>query len=225
MTSFKIVARGLSDTLEALLPFTLASLLWWTCVLSVIPAPGAMLALFRFADPRLIAPSHERPGLRDSLAYGIRQSGRGWALALLTGMIGGILVYNLRFYAAHGGRFALLAPVWLVLLVIWILITLAAFAHSALFDLPALPALRQAAVVTMAFLPRGVIVGALLVMLLAVSGVLVVPLVMFLPATCAAIINRLLLTNWRIPIPDPLSPTDERRIEEEQSRAARRFGP
>jgi hypothetical protein len=225
VTSLKIVARGLSDTLESLLLFTLASLLWWPCMLSVIPAPGATLALFRFADPRLIAASHERPGLRESLAYGIRRSGRGWALALLTGTIGGILVYNLRFYAAHGGRFALLVPVWLVLLVIWMLITLAAFAHSALFDLPALPALRQAGVVTLAFLPRGVIVGALLVMLLAVSGVLVVPLVMFVPAACAAVINRLMLTNWRIPIPDPLTPTDERRIEEERSRAARRFGP
>ncbi len=225
MTPIKIVARGLSDTLESLLPYTLASLLWWPCLLSILPAPGATLALFRFTDPRFIAASYERPGLRDSIAYGIRSSGRAWKLALLLSVVGGILVYNLRFYGSHGGRWAVLGPLWLVLLGVWSLIGLSACACAALFDLPALPAFRQAAMATLAFLPRGALVGFLLLIILAVSGFLVVPLVMFMPAAVTAIINRLLLANLQIPIPDPLAPTEERRVEEAQGRAARRFGP
>ncbi|GIW04110.1 MAG: hypothetical protein KatS3mg059_0730 [Thermomicrobiales bacterium] len=225
MTPIRIVARGLSDTLESLLPYTLASLLWWPCLLSIIAAPGATLALFRFTDPRSIAASYERPGLRDSITYGVRGLGRAWKLTLLIGVVGGVLVYNLRFYGSHGGRLAVLGPLWLVLLGIWALIGLSAWACAALFELPALPAIRQAAMATLAFLPRGAVVGFLLLILLAVSGLLVVPLVMFMPATVAAISNRLLLANLQIPIPDSLAPTEERRVEEAQRRAARRFGP
>ncbi len=106
MTPIKIVARGLSDTLESLLPYTLASLLWWPCLLSILPAPGATLALFRFTDPRFIAASYERPGLRDSIAYGIRSSGRAWKLALLLSVVGfSFTICGFMDLTAGAGRF------------------------------------------------------------------------------------------------------------------------
>ncbi|HEY8445700.1 MAG TPA: hypothetical protein VIL01_01185 [Thermomicrobiales bacterium] len=225
MTALRIAFRGLHDAFESLLPFTIASLLWWAGVLTVALGPGATMALFRFADPRFLAATDDRPGVRESIAFALRNLGRGWKLALISGSLLFVLFYNLWFYGSRDSWFSILGPIWLSLLLLGVLVMLAAFATAALLDLPAWPSFRQGFLLTMAFLPRALVVMALILILTAVGGVLVVPLVMFLPATFAAILNRFVLTNLRIPIPDPLAPTDERLVEEAKSKESKRFGP
>ena len=65
MRGLHIVLKGLSDTLEHLLPFTLASLGWWLGIVSILFGPGATQSLFRITDPRIISeldrPASARP--------------------------------------------------------------------------------------------------------------------------------------------------------------------
>jgi hypothetical protein len=56
-----------------------------------------------------------------------------------------------------------------------------------------------------------------------IAAVLVVPFIMFVPATVAAIFNRFVLAGLRIEIPDPLAPTPERAAEVQKRR--KWFGP
>jgi hypothetical protein len=220
----RIFFRGLSDTLENLLQFVLCSLSWWLCCLTVVLAPGAVVALFAATDPR-IKSSFDRPGPRTFVGNAVRHLRRGWKLTLVTAPVLALLTYNLWFYGAADNRLSLLTPAWLVLLVIGSLIALSAFSITALLDEPPLSAIRAAAILTGARVGHALVVGLLLYLLLAIGGVLVVPLVMFLPATVATTINRLVLDGLRIPILDPLAPTDERRVEELAAKERTRFGP
>ncbi|HEY7030919.1 MAG TPA: hypothetical protein VH482_06320 [Thermomicrobiales bacterium] len=220
----RIFFRGLSDTLENLLQFVLCSLSWWLCCLTVVLAPGAVVALFAAADPRITS-GFDRPGPRAFVADAVRHLRRGWKLTLVAAPILALLTYNLWFYGAADSRLSLLTPAWFVLLVIGSLIALSAFSIVALLDEPPLSALRAAAVLTGARVGHALVVGLLLYALIVLGGLLVVPLFMFLPATVAATIDRLVLDGLRIPIHDPLAPTDERRVEELVAKDRKRFGP
>jgi hypothetical protein len=220
----RIFLRGLSDTLENLLQFVLCSLIWWGCCLTVILAPGAVLAIFEAADPRFSS-GFDRPGPRAFLRNAVHHLRQGWKLTLMAGPVLAILTYNLWFYGAAESRLSLLTPAWLVLLLIGSLVALSAFAIVALLGQPPLSALRAAAILTGARVGHALVVGILLYVVLAIGTVLVVPLIMFLPATVAATINRLVLDGLQIPVHDPLAPTDERRIEELAAKERKRFGP
>jgi hypothetical protein len=220
----RIFLRGLSDTLENLLHFVLSSLLWWLCVISIVLGPGAVLALFKATDPR-VGSSFDRLGPRAFVAESSLQWRRGWKLALVTLPIVALLAYNLWFYGAADSRLSLLVPAWVLLLTIAVLITFSAFSIAALLDEPPLSALRIAAIVTGAKIWHGLVVAFLLYGLTVVCVLLVVPVVMFLPATIAATINRLVLRGLGIPVHDPLAPTEERRLEENIAKERKRFGP
>jgi hypothetical protein len=220
----RIFFRGLSDTLENLLHFVLTSLLWWLCVCTIVLGPGAVLALFAAADPRT-GSSIDRIGPREFLAATIQQLGRGWKLAIVTAPILALLGYNLWFYGAADSRLSLLVPAWILLLLIASLIATSSFSIAALLDQQLRPTLRLATILTGARIWHALVVGFLLWGLIVVSAFLVVPVFMFLPATIAATINRLVLDGLRIPIVDPLAPTDERRVEELAAKDRKRFGP
>ncbi len=220
----RIFLRGLSDTLENLLHFVLSSLIWWLCVISIVLGPGAVLALFKTTDPR-IGSSFDRLGPRDFVAESTRQIGRGWKLALVTLPIVALLAYNLWFYGASASSLSLLVPAWVLLLTIAVLITLSAFSIAALLDEPPLSALRIAAILTGAKIWHALVVAFLLYGLTVVSALLIVPVFMFLPATIAATINRLVLRGLGISVADPLAPTEERRLEEGAAKGRKRFGP
>jgi uncharacterized membrane protein YesL len=205
----------LSDTLEHLLPFTMASLSWWLAVFLVLPGPGATIALFQLVDPRLTS-ELDRPGLRQSARVTVANLKRGWILALCTLPVLLLLLYNLGTYQSLESRLAILAPLWVVLLLLGLISTLSAFAMAALFGQPATVALRHGILLSAARLPRAFVVVVLIWLLLFVGTLLVVPLVMFLPATIAAITSRLVLDGLGVPVTDPLAPTDER-LQEEQS--------
>jgi hypothetical protein len=69
------------------------------------------------------------------------------------------------------------------------------------------------------------VVTVVVLFVIAAGALLVVPLVMFVPALTAAVVNRVVLDGLGLPVLDPLAPTAERRVEEQQQAAASRFGP
>ena len=68
-------------------------------------------------------------------------------------------------------------------------------------------------------------VAVVVLFVIAVGAALVVPLVMFVPALIAAVVNRVVLDGLGSPVLDPLAPTDERLVEEQRRATASRFGP
>ena len=224
MRAVRFVLKGLSDTLEHLLPFSIASLGWWLAVFTVVLAPGATLALFTVADPGVTS-DLDRPLLRDSAAFARSVNGAGWRLALTCGPFIVVLLWNLRSYGLTGSRAAILAPIWIVLLLTAIFIAAAAFSITALFGHPWRLALRDAAFHAGRQLPVVLGITVMIWPLFVLGGLLVVPIFMFLPAAFAAIVNRFVLASYGVAIVDPLAPTDERALEEARSREQPRFGP
>jgi uncharacterized membrane protein YesL len=220
----RIFLKGLSDTFEHLLQFFVLTVGWWIGVLTIVFAPGATVALFAAVDPR-IGSTFDRPGLRAFLAAAVRNAGRGWKVALIVLPILGLLTYNLWYYGSREDSLVIFAPAWFVLLVLGAIIALSALSIAALLEEPPLSALKASAILTGARLPHALVVLVCLVVLIVIGSVLIVPVVMFLPATVAATVNRLVLDGLKIPIPDPLAPTDERLVEEAIARERKKLGP
>jgi uncharacterized membrane protein YesL len=224
MRGLHIVLKGLSDTLEHLLPFTLASLGWWLGIVSILFGPGATQALFRITDPRIIS-ELERPGIRPGFSNPFKLDGRVWGVAALTVIPTAVLLANLSWSSESSAIWTLLIPIWLILLVSFCVIGLMSLAIVSLFKNSGREAIRIAAV--LAYGRPGCTIPFLLALapVVVICVGLVVPAFLFLPALIAASFNRLVLDGLGIPIHDPLAPSDERRIEEAKAQSGRRFGP
>jgi uncharacterized membrane protein YesL len=223
MNGARLAIRGIGDTYDNLVYFTLASLMWWTCMILIVPGPAGTIALFAHADPR-IGSLTDRPSWSETLRLIVGNLWRGWRVAILTLPALVLLTYNIVFYGSRSSAIGILAPLWLLLLLIGFLITLSAFSIAALLDeQSAIVSIKLAVILVGAHLPRALVMLILLSILLLLSGVLVVPFVMFAPAATAAVINRFVLTGLRVSVPDPLAPTPERAAEAKKGR--RWFGP
>jgi hypothetical protein len=218
----KIVWRGLSDSLENLLPFFLYSLAWWICVCSIVLAPGAAIAMAKATDPR-VRSGFDRPTFREFLSDAVKEMGRGWRLTAITFPVLGLLALNLWYYGSRENGLAIMAPAWFVLLLIAIAITLTSYSVTGLLDLGTIPALKAGAIVTGARLGYAIVVFLVLALILIVGTVLVLPMLMLLPATAAAIVGRLALNGLRIEVFDPNAPTPER-LEEAANEKAQKKG-
>ena len=223
MRGIRIVGRGLHDTLEHLLAFAVLSMSWWAGVFLIITAPPATLALFWQADPRIgtegIGPLHPRNNQLHARSF-FSELGLGADHDAADRCVD-------RQYRAHPsgreqtrGAGASLA----LLLIVASFITAGAFTHVALLDFRVVPALKQSALMTAAHFPRIIIIAILLWIIIVLSVVVVIPMILFLPATFAATIERFVLDALKIPVIDPLSPTDERMIEEQKRRNSK-VGP
>lgn len=224
MRGVHIVLKGLSDTLEHLLPFTLASLGWWLGIVSIVFGPGSTQMLFRIADPRLIS-ELERPGIRPGFSNPFKLEGRVWGVATLTVIPVAVLLANLSWSRNSSSIWTLLIPLWLILLVSFSVIGLMSLSIVSLFKNSGRESIRIAAV--LAYGRPGCTIPFLITIapVIVVSVGLVVPAFLILPALIAASFNRLVLDGLGIPIHDPLAPSDERRIEEAKAQSRRRFGP
>jgi uncharacterized membrane protein YesL len=223
MTGARLVLRGLADTYDHLVYFTLITLFWWLCVGLILPGPAATIALFTHADPR-IGTLTDRPSWAETLRLIRANLWRGWRLALITVPVLLLVLYNISFYGRGTSALGLLAPLWLFLLLIGLLITMSACSISALLqEESAKTAAKLAVVLVGARLPRGLLLLLCTSIVVLLGSVLIVPAVMFIPATVAAIVNRFVLTGLRLDIPDPLSPTPERLAEAQKHR--KWFGP
>ena len=216
MTGFRIVLRGLRDTIGHLALFIGATLGFWVGLLTVVFAPSALLTLFFTSDPRRGIES-ESPTIASTLRHLRVNWRRSWALGLVTIPALALLFYNAVFYSRRSGTLSALTPLWLVLFVIGLMIALAAFSVSALLDKPLKPALRLGFLITGKALPRYAAVIAYIGLLTLVGVVTIIPLILFLPATIATIIDRLVLTELSIAIADPNAPTPERLAEQQIS--------
>lgn len=210
MRFIRLVGTGISDTLERLLPFSLLTLAWWPCALLLVPLGPATVALFAAADPRRLVAEVERG---EVVAVGRRSWRRGWLILLATIPLLVVLGVNLRAFSG-GSRLVVLVPLWTILLVLiagWAAVSLSV---AALLDVPAGAALRRAGVLVGGRPVQTVLLVIVLWLLIALGALLVVPLVLFVPAMVAAIVNRFVLDALGIPVVDPLEPTAERRAED-----------
>ncbi|HEX5992028.1 MAG TPA: hypothetical protein VFY70_05625, partial [Thermomicrobiales bacterium] len=129
MRTLRLVGRGLTDTLESLLPFMLLTLAWWVCLCLVIPAPAATVTLAAMADPRRAV---ARPDWRETLGAVRRNLWRGWGVILPFLPFVVVLLANLSFYGGRTDRWDVLVPLWTVLLVFAFAGVLYAFAVAGL---------------------------------------------------------------------------------------------
>lgn len=211
MQGFRIVWKGLRSVSDHLFRYLLASCLWYLAVVLVVAGPAATLALFRMTDPRW--GFEEEPQTWGEIArYTKDNLWRGWKLALLTAPLILLFLYNIGYYGANDSRLGALTPLWFVLLVFGVTVTLIAYAVAAISERPALETLRLSAGLTAARLPR-VFLTLLLTLLIGVICFALTPFLLLYPAVVSSIVNRLVLDGLRIPIPDPTAPTPERQIE------------
>jgi uncharacterized membrane protein YesL len=222
MRTLRLIGRGLTDTLESLLPFTLLTLAWWVCLFLVIPAPAATVTLAAMADPRRAA---DRPDWREALRAVRRSLWRGWGVVLVPLPFVAVLLANLTFYGGRRERWDVLVPLWTLLLLFALAVALYAFAVAGLTDATAWSATKRAGLLVVRRPGQTLVVAVVVLFVIAVGAALVVPLVMFVPALTAAVVNRVVLDGLGLPVLDPLAPTDERLVEEQRRAAASRFGP
>jgi hypothetical protein len=118
-----------------------------------------------------------------------------------------------------------LVPLWTVLLVFALAAALYAFAVAGLTDATAWSATKRAGLLVVRRPGQALAVAVVVLFVIAVGAALVVPLVMFVPALIATVVNRVVLDGLGTPVLDPLAPTDERLVEEQRRATASRFGP
>jgi uncharacterized membrane protein YesL len=222
MRTLRLIGRGLTDTLESLLPFVLLTLAWWVCLFLVIPAPAATVTLAAMADSRRAV---DRPDWREVLRAVRRNLWRGWRVVLPLLPFVVVLLANLSFYGGRTDHWDVLVPLWTVLLLFALAVALYAFAVAGLTDVTAWSATKRAGLLVVRRPGQALVVAVVVLFVIAVGAALVVPLVMFVPALTAAVVNRVVLDGLGLPVLDPLAPTAERLVEEQQRAAASRFGP
>jgi hypothetical protein len=222
MRTLRLIGRGLTDTLESLLPFVLLTLAWWVCLCLVIPAPAATVTLAAMADPRRAV---ARPDWRAVLGAVRRNLWRGWGVVLPPLPFVAVLLANLSFYGGRADRWDVLVPLWTVLLLFALAVVLYTFAVAGLTDATAWSATKRAGLLVVRRPGQALVVAVVVLFVIAAGALLVVPLVMFVPALTAAVVNRVVLDGLGLPVLDPLAPTAERLVEEQQRAAASRFGP
>jgi uncharacterized membrane protein YesL len=222
MRTLRLIGRGLTDTLESLLPFALMTLAWWVCLCLVIPAPAATVTLAAMADPRRAV---DRPDWREALGAVRRNLWRGWGVILPPLPFVAVLLANLSFYGGRADHWDVLVPLWTVLLLFALAVVLYAFAVAGLTDVTAWSATKRAGLLIARRPGQALLLSVVVLFVIAAGALLVVPLVMFVPALTAAVVNRVVLDGLGLPVLDPLAPTAERLVEEQQRAAASRFGP
>ena len=213
MTTLRLALRSYREFYDIVWWMLLATAIWAFLMISVVFAPPATLLLFRQADPRLGA-WEERPSLGEMGRYLLAQFRRSWLLALATVPLLALMAFNLRYYGGSDGAISLLAPFWLVLLIIGFVATLIIFSLAALTDSDARSLLRDGLRLTGLHFPAALLV---LVVTFVIPGLLLtsifqflIPMTLLLPGLVATAFARFVLRAARIPYPKPNEPTEER---------------
>lgn len=207
MRFLRLFLRGLRDAYDQFVQVMVVSVLWWICALLIVPGPPATVALFRMMDPRNQV---SMPEFRDFFRIMREWFATSWAIAGFTVPVVLILAWNSLFFRGSNSVFALMVPLWFVMIVITIMLMLYAFATVAAMESRTRNAFRGA---TYLMVMRPFTAGILFVVLVFLSSlfvVLVLPLFLFGPGVSAAIINRFVLDGYGVEVFDPSSPTQER---------------
>ena len=202
--------RGLKDAYDQFVMVMVVSVLWWISALLVIPGPPATVALFRIMDPRNQV---ALPDVRDFFRIARDSFATSWAITAFTVPVVLILLWNSLFFQGADSAFALLVPLWYVMIIITVMLMVYAFATVAAMESRVRNAFRGAAFL---MVMRPFTAGALVIALALITilfSILVLPLFLFGPGVAAAVINRFVLSGYKVEILDPNSPTQERQHE------------
>jgi uncharacterized membrane protein YesL len=203
----KLFLRGLKDAYDQFVMLMVASILWWICALLIVPGPPATVALFRIMDPRNQV---ALPDVKDFFGVLKQSFSTAWGIAGFTVPVILILLWNSLFFQGVDSAFALMIPLWFVMIAITFILMLYAFATVAAMESRVRNAFRGATFLLVMHPFRS---GAMIVLLFLVSvvfAVLVLPIFLFGPGVVAAVVNRFVLDGYDIEIIDPNSPTQER---------------
>lgn len=213
MVFLKLVWRGIRDLFEQFLSLTWFSLLWWLCVILIIPGPPATVALYAMADPRRQVST---PELRDAVDVFRSAIKRSWSIFLFTIPLMAILVWNLYFFGGTSELLAAMTPLWLIMLVlIWVLM-LYAYSVAATMESGTRNAFRGAMFVLISRPFVSISLSLFSIALIVIMTITVVPMVLFGPALIASIVNRVVLYVLGVEVIDPSAPTTERAHERER---------
>jgi hypothetical protein len=211
--AFRFALHSYREFYDRIWWMLLVTALWWLMLPTIVFVPPATLLLFRHADPR-IGIWHDRPSLRESGQFLWSQLTRGWVITLVTLPIVALTVFNLVFYGGEDGGLAVLAPVWLVLVILSITAAFLIFAVAGVTDLSAKAAIVTGARLTAARLPAALVVIFLtvLVPILVITSTfyILLPVALMIPGLVATALSAFVLEATGTPIPDPNKPTDER---------------
>lgn len=234
MHFLRIVGRGARDLYDQFAYFMMLSFGW---VLAAVPlyvgytllainpyliplaiftaflVPPATLTLFALTDPRRVV---DRPDMRQIgqiFADGIRRS---WTIALATVVPLIVLVWNSVYFSGTESVMAAFIPLWLIMFVFLFILTLYMFSLGGLME----SGLRNAFRGGMYVLISRPFVSMFLSLFVLVVGTLftvtVLPMLTIGPPLFAAIVNRMVLTELKVPVIDPNQPTNERQWEKER---------
>lgn len=210
MHFFRLVWRGTRDLFDQMLSFALYSILWWLCVLLIVPGPPATVALFFMCDPRRRI---SQPEFSDAVEIFKSAFIRSWKVALVTVPFVLILAWNVFFFSGTDQVLIALVPLWVVMLVILYIVTLFAFSVAALMESGPRNALRGSLFVLVKHPFSGIALSLFMLVVGSVLAIMVLPMALLGPALMACIINRFVLDGLGVEVIDPDAPTDERQDE------------
>ena len=213
MSLLKLIWRGVRDLFDQLLAFSLYSISWWICAITVVGGPPATVALFSMCDPRRKV---AQPEFSDAIAVFRESFRRSWPIALITVPLVLILGWNVSFFAGSDHPLIVLVPLWVILMIILTILGTYAFSVAATMESRWRNAYRGATYILVLRPIRSIILFVILLVLMTAFTVMVIPMLLFGPALLAAIVNRFVLESLDVPIIDPDAPTSERQYEREQ---------
>lgn len=207
MLLLKLIWRGLRDMFSQFMMFALLSLTWWLAVILIVPGPPATVALMAAADPRRMGAA---PEFGDALEVIKRSWKRAWGIALLTIPFLVMLLWNLTFFGGVDSFFAAMVPLWTIMYVLLIVITLYAFSIAGTLESGVRNAFRGAMFVLVSRPFVSIFLSLFIIVLSIMMAVMVLPMLLFGPALICCILNRVTLTVLGEEIIDPDAPTPER---------------
>jgi uncharacterized membrane protein YesL len=207
---FRLFLRGLKDAYDQFVLLMIVSVLWWVCAALIVPGPPATVALFRMMDPRNAI---QMPEVADFFRI-LRQNFRtAWMVALFTVPVIVVLTWNMLFFRETDSIFAIMVPLWFVMIAITFMLMMYAFATVAAMESYTRNAFRGSIYILVMWPFTSALLFVLLALLSALFAVLVLPLILFGPGVAAAVINRFVLAGYDIEVIDPGAPTVERAYE------------
>lgn len=203
----RLFFRGLKDVYDQFVLLMVVSLMWWVCVALIVTGPPATVALFRFADPRN---QIRKPELGDFFGTMKSSFGTSWAIAGFTLPVFLILLWNSLFFRGSDSGFAIMVPLWVVMMLITAILALYAFATVAAMESRVRNAFRGATYLLIMWPFTSGLLILLLTIMSSLFAVLVLPLFLLGPAVGASVVNRFVLAGYDVEVIDPSSPTQER---------------
>lgn len=209
MRFLRLVGSGFKDTYNQFLALVLYSVVWWICVLLIIPGPPATVALFAMADPRR---STQVPDWEEARSIFFHAFKRAWIIALIFVPVELILIIDLVFYGGAKGL-GILTPLWTLMTILVAITGMYAFAVAGTMESGWKNAFRGAFYLLITRPFRSVGLFLLVFALEFVMLFMVVPFILLGPGLVASIINRFTLAGLKVEVPDPNAPTTERTME------------